>query len=218
MTKHITVSRFLDVVAIVYIVLIVTANVMASKVLAIRLLPLGSIIIDAGTLTYPLTFMIGDILAEIYGYKAARRIILWGFAANLLFSALAWVGTLFPPLDAAAGLTTAYDVLFSYNIRILGASFVGYIVGSLLNAASLLWIRQRTGTKWLALRTIGSTAFGAAADTALFTLIAWLGTLPPREMLVMGVSGYAVKMVYETLIATPLDYFLTPLIKRHVRD
>jgi uncharacterized integral membrane protein (TIGR00697 family) len=148
----------------------------------------------------------------------ARRIILWGFAANLLFSALAWLGTLFPPLDAASGLTAAYDVLFAYNIRILISSFVGYILGSLLNAASLLWIRQLTGTKWLALRTIGSTAFGAAADTALFTLIAWTGTLPAREMLVMGVSGYAVKMVYETLIATPLDYFLTPFIQRHVGD
>jgi uncharacterized integral membrane protein (TIGR00697 family) len=213
MHKTITTSRFLDVVAIVYIVLIVTANVMASKVLA-----LGSIIIDAGTVTYPLTFMIGDILAEIYGYKTARRIILWGFAANLLFSALAWLGTLFPPLDATESLTVAYDVLFSYNIRILAASFVAYIVGSLLNAASLLWIRRLTGAKWLALRTIGSTAFGAAADTALFTLIAWVGTLPAREMFVMAVSGYVVKMIYETLIATPLDYFLTPFIKKHVKD
>jgi uncharacterized integral membrane protein (TIGR00697 family) len=200
MPKHITISRFLDVVAIVYIVLIVTANVMASKVLAI-----GSIIIDAGTMTYPLTFMIGDILAEIYGYKVARRIILWGFAANLLFSALAWLGTLFPPLDATDSLTVAYDVLFGYNIRILAASFTGYVVGSLLNAASLLWIRRLTGPKWLALRTIGSTAFGAAADTALFTLIAWVGTLPVREMLIMGISGYAVKMIYESVIATPLD-------------
>ena len=213
MRKTITTNRFLDVTAIVYIVLIVTANVMASKVLAI-----GSLIIDAGTVTYPLTFMIGDILAEIYGYKVARRIILWGFAANLLFSALAWLGTLFPPLDAADSLTVAYDVLFGYNIRILGASFVAYIAGSLLNAASLLWIRRFTGTKWLALRTIGSTAFGAAADTALFTFIAWAGTLPAREMLIMGLSGYGVKMVYETLIATPLDYFLTPFIKRHVKD
>jgi uncharacterized integral membrane protein (TIGR00697 family) len=189
----------------------ISANVMASKVLLV-----GGLIIDAGTLTYPLTFMIGDILAELFGYKTARRIILWGFGANLLFCLCALAGAVMPPLNSEDAITSAYDALFTYNIRILGASFAAYIAGALVNAGSLVLIRKLTGQKWLALRTIGSTALGALIDTALFVSLAWAFVLPVRELLIMASSGYAVKMLYEIFIATPLDYALTPLIKKRV--
>ncbi|MDR2647563.1 MAG: queuosine precursor transporter [Oscillospiraceae bacterium] len=202
---------FLRGLTLVYVVLIVSSNVMASKVVNFF-----GLLIDAGTLTYPLTFMIGDLLAELYGYRAAKHVILWGFAANLMFSLFALAGTLVPAHDPADILAASYDTLFAYNIRILGASFAAYAAGSLTNAGSLVLIRRLTGEKWLAFRTIGSTVVGALIDTALFTVLAWAFTLSAREMLVMGVESYAVKLLYESVIATPAAYGLRRMIRKHV--
>jgi uncharacterized integral membrane protein (TIGR00697 family) len=211
MNKKINPRKFFGAITVIYIVLIISANVMASKIISVF-----GFILDAGVITYPLTFLIGDILAEIYGYKRARGVILWGFAANLAFSLLAFLGTFLPPLDASDALASGYDALFKYNLRILTASFIGYIAGSLLNAASMVRIKKLTGERFLAVRTIGSTALGALADTALFSAIAWAFTMSFNEILIFAVTGYVVKMIYETVIATPLDYLLTPLIKKHV--
>lgn len=205
-----TKKDFLNVITIVYVALMLAANVMCSKPITF----LG-IATDAGTLTYPLTFMIGDIVADVFGYKDSRKIILWGFFANLVFVCCAAVGVLFTPLEVTP-LTESYDILFSYNIRLLISSFLGYIVGNLLNAASLVWIKKITGERFLALRTIGSTALGALLDTAIFTTVAWAGTLPVSDMIAMGLGSYAIKMIYEAVFATPLDYAIVPIIKKYV--
>lgn len=205
-----TKKDFLNVITIVYVALMLAANVMCSKPITF----LG-IATDAGTLTYPLTFMIGDIVADVFGYKDSRKIILWGFFANLVFVCCAAVGVLFTPLEVTP-LTESYDILFSYNIRLLISSFLGYIVGNLLNAASLVWIKKITGERFLALRTIGSTALGALLDTAIFTTVAWVGTLPVSDMIAMGLGSYAIKMIYEAVFATPLDYAIVPIIKKYV--
>ena len=205
-----TKKDFLNVITIVYVALMLAANVMCSKPITF----LG-IATDAGTLTYPLTFMIGDIVADVFGYKDSRKIILWGFFANLVFVCCAAVGVLFTPLEVTP-LTESYDILFSYNIRLLISSFLGYIVGNLLNAASLVWIKKITGEKFLALRTIGSTALGALLDTAIFTTVAWAGTLPVSAMIAMGLGSYVIKMIYEAVFATPLDYAIVPIIKKYV--
>jgi uncharacterized integral membrane protein (TIGR00697 family) len=209
--KNISKTDFLHFSTLLYIVLIIAANVMASKVVFFFGLPL-----DAGTLTYPFTFLIGDVLSEIFGYKEARKVILLGFLANLAFSLFTFSGTLVPAYEVSEILSVSYDALFSYNIRILFASFTAYIVGSLLNAASLIWIRRLTGEKLLALRTIGSTAIGAFADTAIFTLIAWAFTLSLKDMFAMAAASYAVKMIFEAAIATPIDYLIVPKIKKRL--
>ena len=205
-----TKKEFLNVITIVYVVMMLAANVMCSKPITF----LG-IATDAGTLTYPLTFMIGDIVADVFGYKESRKIILWGFFANLIFVCCTFIGVLLNPLETTS-LTESYDVLFSYNVRILISSFAGYIVGNLLNAASLVWIKKLTGERFLAVRTIGSTALGALLDTSIFTTLAWAGTLPVSDILAMGVGTYLIKMVYEAVFATPLDYAIVPLINKHI--
>lgn len=210
-SKKISKDQFFYIISIVYVVFMICANVMASKIISV-----GGFIIDAGTLTYPFTFMIGDVLADLYGYKPAKKIILWGFAANFIFSIFCMLGTFVPGLYADDALTNSYNILFSYNIRILIAGFLGYIFGTILNAASLVWIKKITGEKWLALRTIGSTVLGAAVDTALFTVIAWVGSIPVKDMIIMGLSGYVVKIIFEAIIATPLDYALLPIIRKKV--
>jgi uncharacterized integral membrane protein (TIGR00697 family) len=210
----------LEAISLLNITLLIAANVMASKILSFDLPVFGRLMIDAGTLTYPLTFMLGDLLAEFFGYRAARRVILQGFAANLVFSLAAYIGALVPaPTGAGADADTlarAYNSLFLYNPRILAASFTGYVCGNLLNAWSLTAIRRLTGPRFLAVRTIGSTFLGAAADTTLFTTLAWAGVIPAGSMLTMGLSGYLVKMLYEACIATPLDYALKPWLAKRV--
>ncbi|MDR3318862.1 MAG: queuosine precursor transporter [Clostridiales bacterium] len=210
-TKKISQSALLNAATLIYVVMIIAANVMAMKVVDF----LG-IKIDAGTITYPVTFLMGDIVAELFGFKPARKMILIGFAANLAFAVFTYLGTFLPAADTADALAEGYDALFTYSFRILAASFIAYLAGSLLNAASMIWIRKATGDKWLAFRTIGSTALGAAADTAIFTVIAWIFVLPMHDMLILALCSYAVKMVYEILIATPIDYLLVRLIKKHV--
>ncbi|MDR1563522.1 MAG: queuosine precursor transporter [Oscillospiraceae bacterium] len=204
-------ERFLSIITVIYSMLMITSNVMALKVIEI-----AGVTMDAGTVTYPLTFMIGDMIAENFGYKTARNLIWYGFGANLLFSVFAWTGTLLPAQDVLEPLTIGYNHLFTYSLRILLASFTAYLVGSLLNAASLIWIRRVTGTRWVAVRTIGSTALGALVDTAIFTVLAWAGTMPLMPMIKMGLCGYGIKMAYEGIIATPLNYVVNPFIKKRV--
>jgi uncharacterized integral membrane protein (TIGR00697 family) len=206
-----TKSALLHYITLLYIVLLIAANVMASKVLA-----LGPILIDAGTSTYPLTFRLGDLLSECFGYSAAKKVVYVGFGANLAFSGLCFVGALFPASEAAPDFALAYNLLFRYNPRILAASFAGYLAGSLLNVRSFIHIRALTGQRWLALRAIGSTAIGAAADTLLFTLIAWAFTITWKDLWIMALSSYLVKMLYESLIAPPLDYLIAPLMEKIV--
>jgi uncharacterized integral membrane protein (TIGR00697 family) len=135
-----------------------------------------------------------------------------------MFAVFAYIGVLFPSDPSNAELNESYNTLFNYAPRILFASFVAYIVGALLNAGSLLVIKKATGEKLLWLRTIGSTAIGAAADTAIFTVIAWTGVLDFNIMLSMAVVSYVIKMVFETVIATPLDYAIIPLTKKYIME
>ncbi|MDR2634402.1 MAG: queuosine precursor transporter [Clostridiales bacterium] len=211
-------NKFFNYTTVIYVVLIIAATVMASKIWAIHFGNDFYVILDAGVITYPFTFLIGDILAEIYGFKEARKVILWGFAANLFFSLICFMGVLLPSYDDGASLTLGYNALFAYNLRILAASFAAYIAGALLNAASLIWIKRLTRGKLLAVRTIGSTALGAFVDSGMFTVLAFAGILGGAELAVMGLTSFIVKMLFEVIVATPVDYALIPLLKKIVKE
>lgn len=200
-------ETFLKYLTVSYVVLLILSNVMAT-----RLVGVGPLVLDAGNLTYPLLFMVGDLMADVYGYKASRKIILTGFAFNFVFIAFTWLGTRMPAFDDSA-LTLGYDALFNYSGRIVLASFICYILGSLLNAGSLVWIKKLTGERLFAVRTIGSTAIGALLDTFLFSILAWAGQIPMRDILVMVGTTYAVKMAYEIFFATPTAYGLRRYMK-----
>jgi uncharacterized integral membrane protein (TIGR00697 family) len=204
-------EKLLNIIIIFNIVMIIIANVMATKVVSI----LG-VIMDAGTLTYPLSFMIGDLATEFYGFKTAKKVIYWGFGANLTFCIFAFLGTMMPALDPLDPLSMSYDLVFTFNLRILAASFIAYLAGSLLNAAGMVWIKNLSGERFFALRTIGSTAIGALLDTVLFTFLAWFGVMGLSEILNMILTSYVIKMVYEGAFATPLAMAIRPIVKRHV--
>lgn len=198
--KKMTKETFLQYVTVSYVVLLILSNVMAT-----RLVGVGPLVLDAGNITYPLIFMVGNIMSDLYGYKASRKIILTGFAFNFLFVAFTWVGTLLPAFDDSA-LTLGFDALFNYSGRIVVASFTCYLLGTLLNARTLIWIKKITGERLFAVRTILSTMVGAAVDTMLFSLMAWAGQIPMRDIMIMVATTYAIKVLYEVCIATPAAY------------
>lgn len=208
--NKITKESFLAIITLVYVVLLIMSNVMAT-----RLISIGPFVLDAGTLSYPMLFMIGDLLSDSYGYKASRKVIITGFLMNFMFVCISWIGTLFPRLSDDA-LTVGYDALFSYNIRIVAASFICYLAGSLLNAASLVWIKKWTGEKWFAVRTIGSTILGALVDTVLFSFLAWYGSVPLPDIFAMIVTSYIIKIIYESFIATPSAWVLRGVLRKRV--
>ena len=185
--KKMTKETFLQYVTVSYVVLLILSNVMAT-----RLVGVGPLVLDAGNITYPLIFMVGNIMSDLYGYKASRKIILTGFAFNFLFVAFTWVGTLLPAFDDSA-LTLGFDALFNYSGRIVVASFTCYLLGTLLNARTLIWIKKITGERLFAVRTILSTMVGAAVDTMLFSLMAWAGQIPMRDIMIMVATTYAIK-------------------------
>ena len=201
-------DQLLKYITVTYVVLLIMSNIMAQRLIAI-----GPWTLDAGNIAYPLLFMLGDLMTELYGYKESKKIILTGFAFNFLFVLLTWVGAFLPRFDQSS-LTIGYDVLFNYSPRIVLVSFVCYLLGTLLNSASMIWIKKATGQKWFAVRTIGSTALGALIDTGLFSILAWVGQLAWKDIIAMIVITYIAKMLYECLIATPAAYALRGVIQK----
>jgi uncharacterized integral membrane protein (TIGR00697 family) len=209
MQKQLGSERILGNITMVYVVLLILSNVMAS-----RLINVGGFILDAGNIVYPLLFMVGDVLSDTFGYKTSRKVILKGFLMNFVFVSFSWIGTYLPRL-ADDAITQGYDVLFGYNLRIVAASFICYLLGSLLNAGSLVVIKKITGGKWFAVRTIGSTVLGAFVDTFLFSILAWIGTIPFSDIMVMAITTYVAKLIYECCIATPVAYKLRYRISKY---
>jgi hypothetical protein len=173
---------------------------------------------DAGTLLFPISYIFGDILTEVYGYKKSRRTIWAGFAASLLMVVTFWlVGRM--PGEAAweqyAG-QTAYDAILGgvASGAIVAASLTAYLAGEFSNSAILAKLKIATEGRWLWVRTIGSTLVGQAVDTVAFVLIATiLGVFPWEIALTLIVSNYIFKVAIE-VIFTPVTYLVVGWLKR----
>ena len=181
-----------------------TANVMAVKLINIY----GLTLFDAGTITFPITYLLGDVVTEIYGFKNTRRLIFLTFFCNVFLVAATSLGLILPSPDFAKETALAYAYIFSYVPRILIASLIAFLAGELLNAWTMVRIKEMTRGRLLWLRTIGSSAIGYLVDTALFVVIAFGGTAPVKDMVSMVIVQYFVKMGLETLCSTPLSYAL----------
>ena len=135
-----------------------------SNIGAVKLIALGPLITDGGALLFPLTYIVGDVLSEVYGLRAARRAILLGFAMSIVAALTFWLVQLSPPADGW-GNQEAFEAVIGFVPRIVLASVCGYLVGQLLNAYVLVRIKERTKERRLWLRLIASTAVGEFADT-----------------------------------------------------
>jgi len=199
------VSHRLVIISALFVTCLITANI-----ISVKMISLGPFIVFAGVFIFPLSYIVGDVLTEVYGYRIARRVIWLGFACNLIFVIFAWVGQVLPS-PPAWELQGAYESILGYAPRLLVASFCGYFVGEFVNSFILAKMKIFTKGRWLWSRTIGSTIVGEGLDTVVFTVLALIGT--PFFMPVVMLGQWLVKVLVET-VATPATYAIVSYLKR----
>lgn len=188
------------------------AVLLISNVASTKILDLGFFTFDGGTLLFPVAYIFGDILTEVYGYRASRKVIWTGFAAALLMSVtFIIVGKL--PAATDWHNQDAYDAILGLTPRIVLASLLAYLAGEFSNAITLAKMKIATKGRWLWMRTIGSTIIGEGIDTALFVLIAFAGVLDMQLFISVIVSNYLFKTGVE-VVFTPITYRVVHALKR----
>jgi uncharacterized integral membrane protein (TIGR00697 family) len=200
-------SRWFIAITAIFITCLITANITA-----VKLVSLGGIILPAAVVIFPISYIFGDVLTEVYGYRQARLVIWLGFACNLLAVIAIWLGEILPAASFWKG-QAAYVQILGYTPRLLAASFIAYLVGEFANSFVLAKMKIATKGRWLWTRTIGSTLAGEGLDSLFFITIAFFGTIPANGLLAAIVAQWLVKSVYEAL-ATPLTYAVVNFLKR----
>ncbi len=199
------VSHRFVIVAALFVTCLITANIIAVKVIN-----LGPFILPAAIIIFPLSYIFGDILTEVYGYRWARKVIWLGFFCNLIFVIFAWVGQVLPPAPLWEG-QEAYATILGYTPRLLIASFCGYFVGEFANSFVLSKMKILTRGRWLWSRTIGSTIVGQGLDSLIFITGAYLGT--PFFVPIIILHHWLAKTAIEA-VATPFTYALVNFLKK----
>ncbi|MBI2207780.1 MAG: queuosine precursor transporter [Candidatus Rokubacteria bacterium] len=197
--------RFVTVAGL-FIACLLTANT-----IAVKLVILGGAVVPVAVIVFPISYIVGDVLTEVWGYAAARRVIWLGFACNAVMVAAIWIAGLIPAAPFWPG-QAAWDEIFSQTPRIVLASFVAYLGGEFANSFVLAKMKIATGGRWLWTRTIGSTIVGQALDTAVFVAIAFGGTVPAGALGGIMFGQWLVKVLYE-IGATPLTYVVVGWLK-----
>jgi uncharacterized integral membrane protein (TIGR00697 family) len=207
--------RYYEFVMAAFVVVLVCSNLIGPAKIAQVELPLyGTLIFGAGVLFFPISYVFGDILTEVYGYARARRVIWAGFAGLAFASFMAWVVVELPPAPFWKN-QQAYEIAFGTTWRIAGASMIAYFCGEFVNSYTLAKMKILTAGKWLWTRTIGSTIVGEAVDSALFYPLAFYGTgIIPGEQLPKVMAFQFVAKVAVEVVFTPVTYKVVAALKR----
>jgi len=199
--------KYLSLITASFVTVLLVSNVASSKILV-----LGPFTFDGGTILFPLSYIFGDILTEVYGFARARRVIWTGFAMMILAS-LTFIAVGALPSAPDWGGQAAYETILGLTPRIVAASILAYFCGEFLNSFVLAKLKIATAGRWLWLRTISSTLVGEGVDTVLFVVVAFWGVLPPALLATIIVSNYVFKVGIEALF-TPVTYWLAGFLKR----
>lgn len=195
-------------VAVLFVSSLILANISASK-----LVELGPFIVAGGIIIFPITYIFGDILTEVYGYRQSRKIIWLGFFAQLLVVA-GFIIVQHLPYPIFWNNQAAYEAILGFVPRIVGASMIAYLVGEFANSVVMSRMKVWMEGRRLWMRTIGSTIVGEGVDTVIFVWIAFGGIIEPSALWNVIASGYFLKVVYE-IIATPVTYKIVRYLKQH---
>ena len=198
---------FVGIVAL-FVTCLLTANITA-----VKLVTIFGFLVPAGIVIFPLSYIIGDVLTEVYGYRQARRVIWLGFGCNVVAVLAIWVGQMLPAASFWDG-QAAYERILGHTPRLLVASFLAYLVGEFANAFVLAKMKIATEGRWLWTRTIGSTLVGQGLDSLVFITLAFVGTIPLSGLVLAIVTQWLVKTAYEAVV-TPLTYIVVRFLKRH---
>jgi len=188
------------------------AGLVISNIIAVKVVSLGPFLLPAAVVVFPITYIIGDVVTEVYGYSVARRMIWAGFLGNLLAVVAAWAGGLLPSAPFWAG-QEAYQAILGFAPRLLLASFTAYLVGEFANAAVLSRMKVKTGGRWMLPRFWVSTVVGETLDSAVFLTLAFAGAIPSAALVGLIPTHAGAKILYEVL-ASPLSGALARALKR----
>jgi queuosine precursor transporter len=200
-------SQWFVIVAAVFVTCLITANITA-----VKLVDFFGFILPAGVIVFPISYIAGDVLTEVYGFRRARLAIWLGFLCNLIAMLAIWLGGILPPAPVWDG-QGAYEQILGYTPRLLLASFLAYLAGEFANSMVLSRMKVATSGRWLWSRTIGSTLVGQGLDSLVFVAVAFFGTVPPAVIASAIVAQWIFKSLYEAA-ATPLTYLVVNNLKR----
>lgn len=203
-------SGWYVILAGLFVTSLIVANIIAVKLIALP----GGLFVPAGVVIFPLSYLFGDVLTEVYGYAAARRVIWLGFGCNLIAVIAFLVAVGLPPAPFWQE-QPAFSAILGFTPALLIASFCAYLVGEFLNSFVLAKLKIMTKGRWLWTRTIGSTLIGEGADTIVFITLAFgvAAGLTASEVLRAILVQWAFKVLYE-IVATPLTYAIVNALKR----
>ena len=205
--------RYFDFVMAAFVTILLLSNVLgAGKVAVIDLPGIGSWPFGAGILFFPISYVIGDILTEVYGYARARRCIWAGFGALLFMAFMAWVVVALPPADTWQG-QAAYEQVFGQVPRIVLASIIAFWAGEFVNAYVLARMKIWTRGRHLWSRTIGSTLVGQGVDSLIFYPLAFYGVWDNETLLIVLATQWVLKVGWEAVL-TPVTYAVVGWHKR----
>ena len=211
MTKHTQPKRqykYYDLIMAAFVTVLICSNLIgAAKVATVWGFTFG-----AGILFFPLSYIFGDVLTEVYGYARSRKVVWDGFSAIIFMAFMSFVVVALPPAPGYAN-QAAMETVFGQAPRIVLASLIAYFCGELVNSFTLAKMKILTKGKYLWMRTIGSTVVGEAADSIIFYPIAFLGAWPTSLVITVMISNYTLKVLWE-VIMTPVTYRVVAFLKR----
>ncbi|PIT86075.1 MAG: transporter [Candidatus Magasanikbacteria bacterium CG10_big_fil_rev_8_21_14_0_10_43_6] len=198
--------KYIDIITAAFATVLILSNIASAKIATI-----GWLSFDGGTILFPLAYIFGDILTEVYGYSRARRVIWIGFTMNLLMVLTFWLVGVLPP-DAFWGMQDSYNNILGVVPRIVLGSLAAYLIGEFVNSYILAKMKIKTGGKKFWTRALGSTVVGQFLDTTVFLLIAFAGILPWELLGVIWITNYIFKIVVEILLL-PVTYKVVAWLK-----
>jgi len=207
--------KYFDLIMAAFVAVLLCSDIIGvQKVSSINLPFFGEYIYGAGVLFFPISYLFGDILTEVYGYKRSRRVIWAGFGALVFASIMSFIITSLPDARTMSPeQRSAVNLIFGQTWRIVLASLLAFWAGEFANSFVLAKMKVLTSGKWLWSRTIGSTIAGEAVDSVIFYPLAFIGTWSNEQVISVMIGNYLIKVLWETL-ATPFTYIIVNFLKR----
>lgn len=204
--------KYYDLMMAAFVTVLLCANVIGVQ----KVSSIGGFEFGLGILFFPLSYLFGDVLTEVYGYARSRRVIWAGFAALIFAAFMSWVIVKIP---ASPGWPhqPAYDFVFGNTWRVAFASLIAFWAGEFTNSFTLAKLKIRTNGRMLWVRTIGSTILGEGVDSMIFYPLAFLGTWPTAVVIKVMCMNYTLKVLWE-VVATPLTYRIVDFLKRAEKE
>jgi uncharacterized integral membrane protein (TIGR00697 family) len=205
--NHMPNYKFYNLISALFVTCLIISNIIAVKIGAF-----GNHFLPVAVILFPLTYIIGDVLTEVYGFAAARKAIWTGFLCNLIAVIAIYIAIKIAPAPFFQN-QAAFETILGFTPRLLAASFIAYLIGQFANSMVLSKLKVKTQGKHLWMRTIGSTIVGEGLDSAIFITLAFWGVMPGAVVGQLVLTQWIFKVLFETVL-TPVTYLVVGMLKK----